>query len=239
MNKFCVTKLLYLFLLFAAIPERLAGQIQLCTYDDPTCSSWSAHLFGVAKALGGGCRVNYTVETRECNGVREFRITNLEIVEETENNCAALLNLNVDELSLSALMDKIDMSIISRLGIGDNNHFDVPICPDAGQVIKIYSASCGIWVECAWELTSLSPDCDPGFAPVPETPIDNKVRTWHFRSCGYTCCKRTYTVCREVGVNPTAPDGMKYIHITQEVKGKVGDCTDQSNYGSNTCQDGC
>lgn len=74
-------------------------------------------------------------------------------------------------------------------------------CPENIFVAKIYSAACGVWVRCRYEVDPESRRCDSGFAePYNDYSLNGKqyVDMLRWQSCGEVCCKKTYTLCREL-----------------------------------------
>lgn len=107
------------------------------------------------------------------------------------------------------------------------------------QMVKIYSASCGIWLSCEYQITPQVPVCEKGYNPLPD-PSATTVKTWKWQPCGTTCCKRTYTYSRTFD----AGSGHYLIRIQQLSKQQLGPCTnDPAPGGDDTygkpCENGC
>lgn len=231
MSHVLMRRMLCILILFASLLDRMEAQT-LCTYDDSGCTAWAPMTGPYTANLGDGCYVDYAYDSRICNGVPEFRITSMQASSIAGNNCDALLNITIDQFELSALMEKLDQEIIRR-----DLWYGIPTCGYGTKpVVKIYSASCGAWVKCSWWLEPGGPECDPGYSPVPEVPVSGQVDSWSFQPCGVACCKRTYTVCHKPILLPFY---YNEIVITQEVKERTGDCSQQPVYGTNPCLDGC
>lgn len=233
MSLILISRLPWTFALLITLVNGLRAQGVLCTSDETGCTEWTRVLSSQAIHLEGGCYVEYEADVRLCNGIAEFRIVSVRAATTPGNNCAALLSLNIDEFSISALMEKIDYAIIA-------SHLSstLPLCNNRGQVVKIYSASCGAWVKCSWNLQSNTPDCDPGYLPIPEPPASGQIDSWHYQPCGIACCKRTYTACRDPLIL-IGPFLTRELVIKAEQKEQIGDCTLQSTYGANPCLHGC
>ena len=107
------------------------------------------------------------------------------------------------------------------------------------NIRKFYSANCGIWLYCEYDIVPQVPTCEQGYDGVPEAG-PTTVKTWKWQSCGETCCVRTYTVCKT-----TVPEtGANRIVISNLTREKVGSCTNEPAPGGDgkyakPCQDGC
>lgn len=199
-----------------------------CPPPSSECGPWTSSADTLR--FSGECFVTVTVERRMCNGVLEYRVTNINL-QGYEDECSYFDEFTLRENSISTLQEWIDLRLLSDVslypvGVAGT----VPLCSAGGMIqAKFYSASCGIWVKCSWSVTSDAPQCWEG-ASIPEPPEDGKISTWKWQPCGETCCRRTYKVCRENGA----------LHVTRLGVSRITDCTDQGTYGTgNQCQDGC
>jgi hypothetical protein len=138
------------------------------------------------------------------------------------------------------------MSIMEHY-IGQTSIPLVPNCPDSSNITKIYSAICGVWLKCRYEITPNSRMCDSGFAqPYPDYTLNGKqyVDIWKWHHCGEVCCQKIYTVCTKRSiVNNTIVTTVK--QIKKQRHPNATKCTLQDVFRdgiTNTiipCQDGC
>jgi hypothetical protein len=213
-------------------------------------SSWEEHIgypvLGVSQnAVGTGVQgtglngvVKYYV--RECNGVIEFRIDSLVLLD----NSHFLDSLMMNEHNYTVFRDLIDMHIMEQyIGITT-----MPDCPESNLITKIYSASCGVLLKCRYEVAPGSRMCDIGFAtPYPDFMIDTTqyVDIWKWESCGEVCCEKIYSVCRKrnlANVNNitsiTQLSKQRYSHTpTCTLEGQFRDGKDTTIIIP--CKDGC
>lgn len=112
--------------------------------------------------------------------------------------------------------------------------------PECGQgapatYANVYTAACGIWVYCEYELPpNPDPVCPDWQGPLPHFGTNpTKVRVHKWQSCGEACCRRTYSVCWK---RDDLQNDYRIINLIS--KERLGDCTGQSNY-SQPCSDGC
>lgn len=130
---------------------------------------------------------------RKCNDKWEFMLDSAKMVD----NSNLLDSLLIYENNYSTFRDLIDLAIMEHY-IGISNLLD---CPDTNSITKIYSASCGVWVKCRYEISPNSRHCDDGFSPpYPNYIIDTtnfvNIRKWE--PCGEVCCQKIYKVCKEI-----------------------------------------
>ena len=93
--------------------------------------------------------------------------------------------------------------------------------------VLYYQANCGKWGKCTYNISG-NVDCDMGFDPVPQGT--QSVDVWGWKSCGTTCCKKIYKVCKDGSNNNN-------IHFMDIQKQKLTPCTDQALF--TPCDDGC
>lgn len=200
-----------------------------CPQSDGPCGGWTP-VATTFISLGGGCDVDVDVETRECNGVWQFRYT----IVGTSGTCNLLADFDLEQYHFSALKDFLDLAIIQQAELSPFS-MDIPLCSDPDtskkKIIQMYSAACGVWVKCTYAVSSTTPiSCDEGADPheLPDSTLDR----WEFVPCGETCCMRTYDVC-QMGTSSGV------IHIGSHTTTRTGNCTLQSQFPNNPCQDGC
>lgn len=137
----------------------------------------------------------------------------------------------------STFQEWLELAMIEEI-VGEAGHVPVTDCPTVVLKTLFYTASCGLWVKCEYEVSPATRTCDAdwrGEYPDYTAPGGKKkVKIWKFQACGVTCCKKTYSICRTLW-----PTGLGYdIHIEGMTKEKVGDCTNPDNFVT-PCQDGC
>jgi len=168
--------------------------------------------------------MTFTYRYRICNGHLEIQYYNI-----------TFSYGNFDMLSQSALNELLELYIISKIGSGA-----IPDCSTmlTTNYIKFYTASCGVWLKCTYNIEPQTPNCDMGFSPLPN-PQATTVDVWKYQSCGQVCCKKIYEVCKTT--NPTTGGNLtKVKKITVE---KASECENDPN-GINPlydkpCLDGC
>ena len=234
MTKLCQLRLMSICAILAvmiAFPP-LESSAQSCLPpDDPNCP-WATKTLDLTFS---GCRVQLVYRYRVCGGVVEYEYISGPTIIGGHNNCNVLEDFSIYHHNISSLREYLDLHIISTADWSFN--ITTPDCPATTQLVKFYSADCGVWVKCTYDIEPQTPNCEQGFSPLPD-PQATTVDVWKWQSCGETCCKRTYTICRG---NETHVGNS--IQIQQMQKEKVGNCTEEPG-GSNPvyakpCKDGC
>lgn len=124
----------------------------------------------------------------------------------------------------------------------------VPNYPNTIKRIFVYTASCGIWLRCAYKLPEeIEYVCDtPWNGPPPDYPGGSGrwVDHWRWHSCGQVCCKKEYELSVRLG----------YIEIQSKTKSRYSEdeeCSKQGDFWGNReqpdvgdyvellCEDGC
>jgi len=164
---------------------------------------------------------------RICNNVYQIYIDSL-----TKTGNCDYLN---DNPSATSFQDWLNLVLIEETtnlsGINPPND-----CPDMSLKVIFYTATCGLWVKCEYTVDSTSRVCDTdwqGSYPDYSAGEVRKIRFWKWQSCGITCCKKTYSICKSLSTS-----GGYIIHINSVTKEKIGNCTNPENF-TQPCQDGC
>lgn len=177
------------------------------------------------------CNVIVTYDVLDCGGVRAIQIKSYTV----EGSCQAMTDFSIYHYNLSSLNEYISLALI-EYDADDNG--GVPDCSQGSRTfIKVYTASCGIWVGCEYEVDPATRDCDMGYEPpYPDYGTSpTKVKVYKWQSCGEVCCVNTYTICK---IPSTISPGT-YINSMMKVSSvPSGTCTLQSNYATQ-CQTGC
>lgn len=221
------TLLLFLFSLTSGFSQTLPV---VC---DPACDWSQANQYTKQiRLLDPDCVVNVTYRSLFCDGVWKFHVDNIEQVEGC-NGWGSITNLMEQHRQYSGLLDYITQGLV----IQGLTTAGVPVCSTGTfqSNTEVYTASCGIWVYCEYNVDANTAVCPEWDGPLPHYDSPTKVKVWKWQSCGTTCCKRTYRTCKIWDENSQG----YYTHIERAGPPvQVGDCTLQSNY-SRPCESGC
>lgn len=181
------------------------------------------------------CYVDVVYRRIICNGVIKFVIDDYTVVDGCLNQWGGLSGLMEQHKSYSALLDYITMGLVSQ-GLTSSS---VPPCSTGAyqSFTDVYTASCGVWAYCDYEINeNATPTCVGWQGPPPTFGAPKKVRVSKWQSCGTTCCKRTYRTCR--GSHPDTGESYTKIERTGPPV-QVGDCTLKAQFAPLPCQSGC
>lgn len=216
-----------LLLIIMFLPTLLEAQ-SICPPDTGTnCTSWQYATYQTTTD-NPDCNLTVYYHYRICNNNYQIYVDSLI----KSGNC----NYLNDNSGATSFQDWLNLVLIEETtnltGINTPND-----CPDSSLKAIFYTASCGLWVKCEYTVDSTSRICDPdwrGTYPDYSAGGTRKIRFWKWQSCGITCCKKTYSICKT-----SAPTGSGYIiHINSVSKQKIGNCTNPDNFIL-PCQDGC
>lgn len=221
MNLKRIPYLLALFILLA-LPAKSEVTAPECPPEDMSCP-WEPFSFEMPLTDRGGATALITGRKRICNG-------NIEIIYDdiqAKKNSMYFEEENFYEKNFSALRELIDINIIEN--VDGLFHVKLPFCPETISIIKIYAASCGVWVKCSYEVSPASEMCDIGYEP--PTPMYNNngknyVDVYKWQSCGVVCCRKEYRVCQEY--DPQHGDVI--INIVNVTKNPISRCTQEGQY---------
>lgn len=175
------------------------------------------------------CAINVNYTVYDCGGVRTVKINSLV----AEGSCEAMLDFSIYHYNVNSLEEMISLTILER------EAYITPACPNGAQIMKVYTANCGIWVGCTYDVSLASRSCDPGYNPpypnFNEGGID-KVKVWKWQPCGTICCENIYEICTDHSV----VTGDVIFKMTKVSAGPQGGdtCTEQYKYAT-ACQTGC
>jgi hypothetical protein len=176
------------------------------------------------------CKITCSYWFRICNGVFQWQYENVSAT----GNCAFMQNFNYLHYSFSSVNELLDILILADF----NNNNEIGECPSNYTTAMFYSASCGIWLSCEYDIAPQTPRCEQGYDDVP-APGPTTVKTWKWQACGTTCCKRTYTICKQLD----AVTNTTIIKINAMTKSKIGNCTQEPGGSApkyaRPCEDGC
>lgn len=198
---------------------------QLDCYEDCEGTPWiKVAAPYTAVLVAPECSVSVSYEWRLCNGVYEYRYTNIEAF----GNCVQMENFSIYHYNINSLYEMIDMIIAEEAFFMDG----VPAIPSCNQTItktKFYSAACGVWVKCSYIIDQTAEvKKDRGFVGACALPNeDGYIHKWKWQPCGETCCRRDYDVCWY----NSPVNGTMEVRVTQHPAMQVGICTQQDDYG--------
>ncbi len=213
--------------------------------DFPCDSAWQNVVSDIrlgGRNEGTGLNGRAFFKKRFCNGQWEFMLDSAVMYD----NSKFLDSLLIYEHNYTAFRDLIDMYIMEHY-IGQTSFPRVPFCPNSSNITKIYSANCGVWLKCRYEITPNSRMCDSGFAPpFPDFTLNGLqyVDIWRWQPCGEVCCQKIYTVCTKASVvNNTLVTTVNQIRKQRHPN--TPNCTLQNQFRDGItnqiipCQDGC
>ncbi len=200
-----------------------------CAEDPGGCGSWTTQTLSYTLP-DTDCLITCEYRYRICGGVFQWEYKDVV----TTGNCAFMQNFNYLHYNFSSINELLDILILADFK--DNGY--IGTCPTNTTTAQFYSASCGIWLYCEYDIEPQTPRCEQGYDNVP-TPGPRTVKTWKWQSCGTTCCKRTYVLCKEYD---SAAGGV-ITKIKGFSKEKIGNCTQEPGGSSpkyaRPCEDGC
>ncbi len=206
-----------------------------CPPPSEECAStegWTNH-FQFTRSLSPDCEITANYQLRACDdGSYQIRFTSFDL---PGPDCQGFTELLHQGWSLSTFVEMAQLAIIQNNATIYNFIDGVPDCetPHVPQVVvQFYSANCWVWQKCTWDIENTAPSCDTD--PQPEIPPNLKVNKWSWFACGRTCCRRTYSICKEVDFF-TSRDIIKVESMTRE---SLNTCTDQGSF-TKACDDGC
>jgi|GEM_PF-2176217 len=179
------------------------------------------------------CAINVTYDVYDCGGNISIKLTNYT----ASGACTVMGEQSIYNYNISSLEEYISLAVIDWYM--DNVTGPVPDCPSFNQVVKVYTAKCGIWVGCEYEVEPTSRVCDTGYLPpYPDYgTFPTKVKVWKWQSCGTICCENVYTICRTTSLETGNP----IIDMSKVSSGPQGGstCSGQASYLPRNCQYGC
>lgn len=177
------------------------------------------------------CIISCNYRFRVCNGVFQWEYTNVT----STGNCTFMQNFNYLHYSFSSVNELLDMLILSDF----NDNQVIRNCENGTtNTAMFYSAACGIWLSCEYDIAPQTPRCEQGYDDVP-APGPTTVKTWKWQPCGVTCCQRVYNICNQL--NPVT--NVRTTIINAMTKTKIGNCTQEPGGSApkyaKPCEDGC
>jgi hypothetical protein len=214
-------------MLYLFIPSSIFAD-GLCPPDTGTnCTDWENSIYQTTTE-NPDCNLTVYYHWRNCNGNYQIYVDSLI----KTGNCDYLNG----QSSASTFQDWLNLVLIEEIA-NLSGQYAPPDCPSTSTKAIFYTASCGLWVKCEYTVDSTSRLCDPdwrGDYPDYSAGGTRKIRFWKWQSCGITCCKKTYSICKTLNATSTGYT----IHINSVSKQKIGNCTNPDNFVQ-PCQDGC
>ena len=103
------------------------------------------------------CDVTIHYEVWDCGGIKSIKINSYTV----DGSCTAMTDFSIYHYSLSSLEEYISLALIER---ETEESGTIPLCCSCLKLmIKLYTASCGIWVACEYEVNPASMECDSGY----------------------------------------------------------------------------
>ena len=164
-------------------------------------------------------------------------------------------SFSIYQYNFSGFMEYAELQILNWLyNMGDLGNIP-DCCPPENncgiQIVKFYTASCGVWVRCSYEFacqpTIHHPRGPNGDIDCPQ-PWNNNGNTvvdvWQYQPCGDICCEKTYLICKTTSPTPPYDDVIKIANVDRHPYGgqmcsQQGQFFDWFTGQPYNCQDGC
>jgi len=200
-----------------------------CVYEDQACQPWTYVVDELLSLNAPDCYAEITYQYRVCmiggQPVTKIIITSWQV----NGGCTGFDQKQVFHHDYNGQKEYVILGLLSEKFQADIASYP---CPDGKQIASVYTAACGIWACCEYEVTATPPVCDQGYdLPHPHYGTPSKVRVCKWQSCGNVCCRRIYSMCDEEGTNA------RKIELIS--KTPLGDCSEQNKYGAKGCENGC
>jgi hypothetical protein len=213
---------------FWGISYNITNAQSLCPPDTGTnCTYWQVGFYNtVTDAPKCTLTVNY--RWRNCDGNYQIYIDSMS----RTGNCEMLSQGE----SMSSFQEWLDLVLIEEISNLPGQYTPLD-CPNTNQKVIFYTATCGVWVKCEYIINEENRVCGPdwrGSMPDYDAGGVKKINFWKWQSCGITCCKKTYHICRQAG---TGGNGYS-IQIKSVSKMQIGNCSNPENFVT-PCESGC
>lgn len=208
------------------IASQTIGWDAECSVGNQSCGPWIEVKEYPLQLLAPDCNAFVDYKYRDCtiNGetFREFVITGWQI----PTGCTGWDEKQYFHQTYQGAKEYIILGLLS-LEFANG----IETCPENRKRASVYTAACGIWVCCEYQVTPAEPVCETGYnLPLPHYGTPSKVKVCKWQPCGTVCCRRMYEMCKnELG----------QVTINLISKTKLGECSGQNQYGSKPCEDGC
>lgn len=228
----CIT-----FMTLMAIANQLYSQAECPPTASSGCSAWNGPITEFVRSAFPPCQFIFTYRFRICSGIREYVFDDIKF----QGVCEAYESFAIYHYTYNSLLDMATQTFLENVHNGDDPPQNFPDCDNgtAPQLAYIYTASCGVWVGCEYQIEPGSRNCEFGAKePYPDYTVDDveKVKIWQWQSCGTTCCRRVFEYCMKQSPIPGFGE-MKVARLVS--KQRLFECSEQSKYTSAPCMDGC
>ena len=224
---FMFSKNIFLFsLLIIILSSNLLISQNICPPDTGTnCTDWN---YGTYQTTTDNpdCVLSVYYRWRNCDNNYQIFIDGYQ----SQGNCTFLNQTG------GSFKDWVHLLLIEEMS-NLTGQFEPPDCPDSNLKVIFYTASCGLWVKCDYTIDSTTRVCDVdwrGSYPDYNVGEEQKVSFWKWQYCGYSCCKKTYTICKTFNWTDNKYD----LIINAISKEQIGECTNPDNFVQ-PCEGGC
>lgn len=217
------------FLLILAVENVYSQGDTLNCWDFQCTAQWS-DTNTIVGNMGSGITGVIKYRRRICNGIEHFVVDEFKAFD----NGLYLDTVRVYHYNYTAFSDLVDIYLLQRV----YEPTTITTSVDTPRVlVQIYKASCGVWVQCTYQIDSLFTQCDSGYVdPFPHYTRLQSLPIYKWQSCGSVCCKKTYEVYKTLGTSNHVI--LKVKSITIERSPCDSTCTEQYKY-TKPCEDGC
>ena len=209
----------------ALTPYVSMGQEQ-CDQNIPGCGAWSNPIPGNIQ-MPPTCRGYFTYQMRTCPDGFQYRFSDITVVGVCDG-----ITFSQYENNRNGGIELIIFSWLATYSTSTPCSPEPPT-PNASNYTYVFTASCGVWVTCEYEVIPGSENCEVDF--LPPSPMEERdgkkyVKIHRYQQCGVACCLRKYEVCYDVS-------GFTKVRLLD--KRVIGNgCTEQGNY-EKQCVAGC
>lgn len=205
----------------------LYSQFQCPPDSGINCSPWELGIYTTTTETPS-CSLIVHYRWRNCNGSYQIYIDNVQ----KTGNCEYL----EEGSNMSNFQEWLDLVLIEEI-VDLSLQYPPPDCPNSSQKVIFYTATCGLWVKCEYTIDETTRDCQVDWrGEYPDYAVDGarKINIWKWQSCGVTCCRKEYSICKEQDTS----NGSYTIQIKSLIKTQIGECTNPEGFVA-PCQHGC
>lgn len=135
----------------------LQSEAQVSCLDSTGCTILETDVTRTMTLRDPDCDVIVHYDVLDCDGVMSIKINSYNV----EGSCEAMTDFSIYHYSLSSLEEYISLALIER---ETEESGTIPLCGSGSKLmIKVYTASCGIWVGCEYEVNPATMECDSGY----------------------------------------------------------------------------
>ena len=220
--------LMSVFLLIFTV-ENVYSQDTLNCANFPCEENWEGPKT-IAGNMGSGITGLITYRTRKCDSIEYIIVDDFHAYD----NGLHLDTVRVFHFNYTAFSDLVDIYVLQR-------EFNITSTPDSVNppmiVAQVYKASCGVWVQCTYDIDSIYTKCDSGYTPpYPHYTQYQELPIFKWQPCGFVCCKKTYEINRYLSQINLPMIKIKSLNIERSPSDST--CTEQYKY-TKPCESGC